>query len=114
MLSIPKDIVKKIEKILYKFVWNGRDRISRNALIGDIMDGGMKMIDVNSHFEAIKAAWIPRIMSSASKLWTKIPKTYINLFGASELILKMSFNDLTMLPVIHSIPSFYQECIVAF
>jgi len=48
VLSVPNEVVKEINKIIYNFVWNKTDRIKRNTLIGDYGNGGMQMIDVES------------------------------------------------------------------
>jgi hypothetical protein len=37
--------LKKLEKQLFNFIWNGkRDFIKRKTLIGDIVEGGINMI----------------------------------------------------------------------
>ena len=46
MLDIPDAMIKQINKIIYNFIWNGRDRICRKTLIGKIEDGGINMIDI--------------------------------------------------------------------
>ena len=34
--------------MIYHFIWKGNDRIKRSALINDINDGGLKMLDIHS------------------------------------------------------------------
>ena len=45
MISLPKDQVKGINTLIYHFIWKGNDKIKRSALINDINDGGLKMLD---------------------------------------------------------------------
>ena len=63
VLKVPKEIINKINKILYNFIWNKVDRIKRNTLIADYGEGGLRMVDVQSKIESLKAAWIPRILN---------------------------------------------------
>ena len=39
---------KKVNSILYCFIWNGKDKVKRHALISDIEMGGLKMLDIDS------------------------------------------------------------------
>ena len=41
LISVAEDQVKKINKLIYPFMWKGNDKIKRYALIDDINDGGM-------------------------------------------------------------------------
>ena len=34
--------------IIYNFIWNGKDKVKRCALISDIENGGLKMLDIES------------------------------------------------------------------
>ena len=114
MLVIPDGIIKQVDRMLFNFLWDGRDRISRKAMIGRIEDGGINMIDVKSQCKSIKAAWIPRIIAHTNKVWTNIPMSYINDYGSNNIILKMCFNTMDSFPKFKSIPKFYQECILSF
>ena len=42
----PDDFVKQINKLIYNFIWNSRDRIKRNVLINSIEKGGIGFVDV--------------------------------------------------------------------
>ena len=55
MISVPEDHVKEINKLIYHFIWKGKDKIKRSALINDINDGGLKMLHINSMI------WAPRV-----------------------------------------------------
>ena len=113
MLSIPEGISKDINKIIFNFIWNHRDRIKRNTLIGNVNQGGLGMIDIESQFEAIKAAWVQRIISDNGH-WSFLPKYYLNKLGENFEFLTMSFNRYKMFPYMKTIPLFYQEVIISF
>ena len=61
LLPIPSEIIVKIEKIAYSFLWEKRDKLRRRSKINDHADGGRKMVDIDSICMALKAMWIHRI-----------------------------------------------------
>ena len=48
LISVTDDLVQEINKLIYRFIWMGTDKIKRCALINDIEDGGLKMLDIQS------------------------------------------------------------------
>ncbi len=114
MLDIPEGIIQKINKILYSFIWKSKDRIKRNSIIGNYEKGGLKMIDIESQFEAIKAAWVPRIVNSGINAWATLARHYLNMFGKDYFVLQMSFKSKKTFDAINQVPFFYQEVILGF
>ena len=80
--------------MLYQFLWGKRDKIKRNVMINSYENGGVKMIDIESHFHALKAAWIPRIYNGKDNLWTVIPLHYIEK-STMGLFTHMSVDKIT-------------------
>lgn len=39
------------------------DRIKRNTIIGEVHEGWIGLVDIKSKFTALKAVWIPRLLS---------------------------------------------------
>ena len=63
--SPPADTIKRIETIMYKFIWDGKpDKIKREILIQDYGKGGLKMIDIKTFIKALKISWIKRIIQT--------------------------------------------------
>lgn len=49
ILELPdRNYVNDINRSIYNFIWNKTDRIKRNTMIGDIMDGGIGITDIDS------------------------------------------------------------------
>lgn len=42
----------------FNFIWNKSERIKRNTLIGNVRNGGLGIIDVESKLKALKAVWL--------------------------------------------------------
>ncbi len=113
-LTHDQTVVKEINRILYNFIWNKKDRIKRKTLIGPIKQGGLNMIDVESQFKALKAAWMARIMNAEECEWNFLAKEYFVRFGPNNLLHKMKFKPENMLEQIKIIPPFYQQIIEGF
>jgi len=48
MICLGKEFVNKANKIIFNFIWKGKDKIKRLAFIGDIEDGGLKAPHLDS------------------------------------------------------------------
>ena len=69
----PANIIKTIENIFFKFLWNGKpDKVKRNTLIGNYIDGGLKMPHITSFIHALKISWIKKILDPNKKSSWKI------------------------------------------
>ena len=38
--------MKEAESIFYHFIWNGKNRVKRNAVISEVENGDLKMLDI--------------------------------------------------------------------
>ena len=47
VISTSKELIKEVNSILCSFIWNGKDKVKRHALISDIEMGGLKMLDID-------------------------------------------------------------------
>ena len=64
-------MVKKIEKLLYGFLWNNKpDRIKRTKVVQKLESDGLQMVDLTSFIHSLKLSWLKRLVSSTAD-WTK-------------------------------------------
>ena len=80
LLPTPSQIIKKVNHIIYNFLWSGKDKVTRLSAINNYEAGGIKMIDVDNLIKALRLAWLKRIFSNNSATW----KTYF-MFLLKEL-----------------------------
>ena len=60
----PQQTIKRIEKSMYNFLWNGKpEKIKRDILTGDY-EKGLKMIDINIFIKSLKVSWLKRIIEN--------------------------------------------------
>ena len=71
------------------------------------------MIDIESYFTSLKATWISRIHTN-SRSWVAIPLHYVNCIAPFKVFSKMSFQTIQSMPILESLPPFYQEVFIAF
>ena len=84
MICSDQEFVKELNKIIFEFIWRGKDKVLRSVLIGDTRDGGLKAPHLNSMIETQRTG---------------------------KLILGCSF-DVKMLPI--KLPPFYEDCLKSF
>ena len=59
----PDSILNDIEKIFYKFLWNGiKDKIKRSIIINEYEEGGLKMPNIQSFYKALKMSWLHKLL----------------------------------------------------
>ena len=105
-------IIKQISRMIYNFIWGSKDRIKRNVLISPIENGGVKMLDVESHFLALKASWVDRILNGINCGWVYMAK--LNILPFIQCVRNMTFSNLESLPQINKIPPFYGQVLYAY
>ena len=65
----PGELMKKLDKIFYKFLWNsGPDRIKRNIIIKDVTAGGLRMINTKTFIKALHISWLRRVVKQSENI----------------------------------------------
>ena len=109
-----QETIAKINNELFSFIWGKKDKIKRLVLLNNIESGGLHMIDVQSQLEALKAAWIPRVLKEQCCNWCALSMSYITSYGPNLAMLKSTLTTLKSGTFLNKIPLFYQQVIVAF
>ena len=107
-ISFPKEIIKSANTIIYDFIWKGKDKVKRRALINNIENGGLKMLHLESLIEAQKISFFKRYADpDYAADWKFVLDTILEPVGGPYL-LNCNF-DLKVLPV--ALSPFYRECL---
>ena len=64
LLHTPNKLVKQLNQLLFKFLWKGTDKVTRMSTINTYVEGGIKMIDLESMVKALRLAWLKRIFNT--------------------------------------------------
>ncbi len=77
---------------MYDFLWNGKpDKISRKLIIQTYENGGLKMIDIKSFINTLKASWITRLKGTKNQLKNAYNEE-LNKYGG-DLVYKSNLNS---------------------
>ena len=68
---LDKTLIKKIENIVYNFIWKGSDKIAREDSKKIEIRGGLNMPDIHISWQAYKLSWFKRL-STTNASWGKI------------------------------------------
>ena len=56
-------IIKILKDSMFDFLWDGKhDKISRKVIVQNYSNGGLKMIEIESYINSLKAKWIKRLL----------------------------------------------------
>ena len=114
ILELPdENYIKKINRLIFNFIWNKTDRIKRNTMIGKIEDGGMGITDIESKFKALKASWVRKLENTDHCILS-----YLNSYVPKNI----DFNYLAMtsekrienFEIIQAMPLFYKQVFTCF
>lgn len=117
MLCIPEQFCNDVNKVLYSFIWNKNDRISRKSLIASSEDGGLNMIDIESKFKALKVSWVKRLYNGVTQnnTWTCVFQDSLNKMHLKcTNLFRMSFRNSKNCPNSIILPQFYKDVCLCF
>ncbi len=115
LLNVPNDIIKRINRLIYNFIWKSKDRIKQNVLFGNQEKGGINMVDVESKIKALKAASVSRISDSSNSKMSAIFRIYLKEIGINlQQVLLMNFQHEKEFTEIKRIPTFYRESLLSY
>ncbi len=101
--------MKEIEKLIFNFLWEAKDRIKRKTLIGDKTDGGLKMLDIFCKDKSLKAGWISRLSNNDS-VNSCFLNMYLSKFGIDiNYLIKSSVKDQCLYIKHLKLPKFWAE-----
>jgi len=109
-MSVSEDLIKDVNKLLYGFIWKGNDKIKHTALINDIENGGLKMLDIQSMISSQRVIALKRFIKDCNSLRKGVLETFLGEIGGKS-ILCCNF-DTRKLPIY--LPDFYKECLDAW
>ena len=65
VLYTPPEVTKRIENIIYVFLWEKCHRVKKTIVTQQNINGGLNMIDIQSKLYALKATWIPKFLNNS-------------------------------------------------
>ena len=56
-LCTPPSVVKEFNSLVFNFLWNGKDKVTRRSTYAPYNAGGLKMIDYENMIKALRLSW---------------------------------------------------------
>ena len=109
-ICIDEEVITEANKIIFDFIWKGKDKVKRTSLIGDTKDGGLKAPHLESIIKTQRIMVSKRFADEEPCAWKTILSHYLKPVG-DKIILCCDF-DVKKLPT--NLPNFYQECLKCF
>ena len=96
ILETPQEITKQMERMLYKFLWKGPDKVTRLSVISSLKNGGLNLTDLETQIKALRLSWIPHVLDEQVGPWKSYFEFHLKKYGGS-LLLKCFFLLLVLL-----------------
>ena len=91
ILETPQQIIKDMERMIYKFLWNGPDKVTRLSVINSLTNGGLNLTDIETHIKALRLSWIPRVLDKRVGPWKSYFLFHLQKYGGN-LLLKCNYD----------------------
>ena len=110
----PNETIKRIEKMMYNFIWDGKpDKIKREILTSDYDKGGLRMIDIEKFIWSLKISWVKRILQTESNSLLK--HLYENVFKqfGGNILFECNFREADIIKQFNKKP-FLRDLLLAW
>ena len=118
VLPYPKNIIPTLSRLIHQFLWNSkREKIKRSALLNNVENGGLKMIDVEIKFQSVYLSWLTNFLNSNNDApWRFMFRYWIEKIGPTSLIFKTncSSKDMLLMCQKRKLPNFYTRCLLCW
>ena len=102
--DIDESLIKVVPSELNKYIWAYKPhKVKHNVLIGNIKQGGLGAIDMESKCKALKLPWLQRIINGNG--WNDIINEYLEPMGGINFPIRCNFD----LKYLNWIPCFYRK-----
>ena len=96
-ICMDKEFVNEVNKLIFDFIWKGKDKVKRRVLVGDIEDGGLKAPHLDSIIKPQRILCCKKLASEDLSSWKIILLHYLKPVGG-KFILGCNF-DVKKLPI---------------
>ena len=62
-------VIQELNRLIFKFVWKGVDKVTRLSTINVYQKSGLKMIDLETMVKSLRLSWLKKIFSENNGTW---------------------------------------------
>ena len=81
VICTPPELIREFNKLIFQFLWNGKDTVIRRSKFAPFEQGGLQIIDNDSIITALRLSWLKRI---ADPEYFSFWKSYLIKYFAEE------------------------------
>ena len=81
LLTTPKGVIQELNRLIFKFLWKGVDKVTRLSTINDYQRSGLKMIDLETMVKSLRLSWLKRIFSENNGAWKNYLRHQLKYVG---------------------------------
>ena len=85
IINYPGGVIQELNRLIFKFLWKGVDKVTRFSVINDYEKSWLKMIDLETMVKSLRLAWLKRIFSENDDTWKNYLHRLLKPFGGSFL-----------------------------
>ena len=85
MFLVPEEVIKEVNRVIFKFLWKGQDRVARKAMINNFENGGLNVLDFETMVKSLRLAWLRRLYIDEDAGWKSYLRFLIKPFGGDFL-----------------------------
>ena len=105
IIETPPEIIKQMEKMIYKFLWKGPDKVTKLSVINTLQNRGLNLTEFELHIKALRLSRIPRLLDEKEGPWISYLKYNLKKYGGCFLFrCNYDVNDLDL-----SLSKFYLQ-----
>ena len=71
MSPIPEEVIKEANRIFFKFLWKGQDRVARKAMINNLGNGDLNVLDLEMMVKSLRLARLRRLYIDEDAGWKR-------------------------------------------
>ena len=93
VIGLPLTLVSKLKKLVFRFLWNGPDKVKRDAIYQyyNMFKNG-ECGDFAEIIESLRLTWIIRFLQNEDKPWKTYLEYTLKRMGGYRLFFKCNFN----------------------
>ena len=110
--SIPFNIIRRINHIIFPFLWNKkREWISRSSLTQPTNQGGLGIVDLHRKLSSLTVLWVKRFLLGADHSWKFFFRYFLRRTMLAEPVERVFTQSNISTATLRTLRSFYQRVI---
>lgn len=93
VINIPEQLLTGIERLIFRFLWKGPDKIKRKTVCAEFPSGGINMANIKNIVKSLKLSWISRFLTTVSVPWKWYLECRLENVGGLGFLLQCNFDN---------------------